>query len=65
MSGTLSGCGSEEAHRAGDGEPGADDDLGDLVRFAPALAIPAIEERDEHKEADADDGVEGDEPGGG
>ena len=39
--------------------------LVDFVGFAPALPIPTIKERDEREEADADNGVERDEPGGG
>ncbi len=57
--------GGEQAEHAGDREDGADDDLGDLVGFAPAFAIPTVEEGDEREEADADDGIEGDEPRGG
>ena len=65
LSRDLGRGGGDQAENAGDREDGADDDLGDLVGFAPALAIPTVEEGDEREEADADDGIKGDEPGGG
>ena len=41
--------GGEQAEHAADREGRADDDLGDLVGLAPALAVPAVEERDEQR----------------
>ena len=38
------GGGDEKAERAADGKDGADDEFGDFVRFAPALAIPTVED---------------------
>src|SRR3954465_5923416 len=64
LSGALGRGGGKQAERAADREGGADDKLHDLIRFAVMFSVPAIEDRDEREETDANDRVEGDEPGG-
>lgn len=64
MAGGLRGRGHEKTKRAADRKEGADDELCYFIWLAPTFAVPAIEDRDERQEADADEGVEGDEPRG-
>src|SRR4051794_26247713 len=64
MAGGLGGRGHEKTERFGDRKRGADDELRHFIGLAVMFAVPAIKDRDEREEGDADDGVESDEPGG-
>src|SRR2546423_925620 len=64
LAGGLRGRGHEKAERPGNRKNGADNELRDFVWLAPTLPVPAIKDRDEREEGNADDGVERYEPGG-
>src|SRR4051794_17368583 len=64
LPGRLRSRGDKETERAADRERGADDEFADLIGLAVMLSVPAIEDRNQGEKADANDGVEGDEPRG-